>query len=154
MAATETPPTDAPSTDAPPADAPSSGQVFEVGMLLDRTAVLSTSDVDPWTDPNTPVYLDGEDPSKARPFTQLQTEQQGNVIVDTPKPYAPPAPGAVADQVMRDLGWDDETSQRMAQARHATDPDRYPTVEAATYTDPSGQPAADTPAEPEPAPAP
>ena len=61
MADTETPPTDAPSTDAPPADAPSSGQVFEVGTPLDRTAVLFTSDVDTWNDPNTPPYPDADD---------------------------------------------------------------------------------------------
>jgi hypothetical protein len=40
------------------------------------------------------------------------------------------------DQMMVDLGWDDESSERMAQARHQADPERYPTLESARYTDP------------------
>jgi hypothetical protein len=39
-------------------------------------------------------------------------------------------------RTMADLGWDEEGRRRMAEALHRTQPDRYPTVEDALYTDP------------------
>jgi hypothetical protein len=146
MADTDTPPTDTPATGAQAADTTSTdatSKVYQVGILLDRRAVLSTKNVDTWTDPQTPVYLEGEDPDKARPYAQLDAEQDGKVIAQPPEPYEPPPPpGTVSAQLMKDLGWDEEGRQRMAQALHDAHPDQYPTVESALYHDPEPNPDA------------
>lgn len=46
---------------------------------------------------------------------------------------APDEPLSFRDRLMRDLGWDEEGNQAMAEARHRAHPDQFPTVASGRY---------------------
>lgn len=150
----EPPPAVAPPTGTPPADVPPAADtagLYNVGETLAGRVVVSRTSETLWDKPETMCWLDGETEAQARPWSTIMGENDGKLIMAAePTPMPMPKPGEIAAQVMKDLGWDDETSAKMAEARHAADPERYPTIESATYTDPqAAAPAA--PAAPEPA---
>lgn len=114
--------------DAPAADA------YIVGETPDGLRVLAATAADVWTNADTPVWVENKGPETAIPWSYLNTSYAGKLIIDA-EPAPMPKPGEIRDRIMSDLGWDDESTRRMAEARHRVDPGRYPTVEDAMPAD-------------------
>jgi len=120
---------------------------FVVGETDNKEPVLAATN-EP-AGPDTLGWLATETEDQARPISEIAATSR--VVYDVePFEYVTPDP----QQLLKDLGWDDETAAEMAAARHAADPIRYPTLESATYQDPEPEPAATAPEDtPEPTPA-
>lgn len=150
-AITDTPPTATPPTAAPPPETPPTGDtagLYNIGETLDGRVVVSRTAETVWDAPETMCWLEGETEAQARPWSTIQAENDGKLIIAA-EPTPLPRPGEIAEQVIKDLGWDPETTAAMAQARMKADPERYPTPESATYTDPvAAAPAPAAPAAP------
>lgn len=106
--------------------------VYVVGETDDKREVLSHTGSMP--DETTKVWLTGETADQARPLVDLETEA-GRIVFD-PQPL-PQGSTDASSTLLEALGWDEASTARKAESLHRVDPATFPTVESATYADPT-----------------